>query len=95
MLTVRWAPTGCPAASGNLAAEPLQRRRLSTQGFWPLPPAAPIQLVEDMRLPCLRGCQHVVNLTNGIEAVPQLQQPGLPFRSDLQQVSTFPCVLPG
>lgn len=39
-----------------------------------------LQLLETVPLPPLLHCQHFVNLTNGIEVIPQLQRLGLPFR---------------
>lgn len=36
--------------------------------------------VEVIQLPPLAECHHYVNLTNGIEAIPRLQQLGLPYR---------------
>ncbi len=38
------------------------------------------QCVEDIQLPPLAECHHYINLTNGIEAIPRLQQLGLPYR---------------
>lgn len=40
----------------------------------------PEQCVEVIQLPPLAECHHYVNLTNGIEAIPRLQQLGLPYR---------------
>lgn len=39
-----------------------------------------VQLVDGSRLPCLQTSKHFVNLTNGLELVPMLQQLQLPFR---------------
>ncbi|GAB4816209.1 hypothetical protein N2152v2_003255 [Parachlorella kessleri] len=44
----------------------------------PLPFFPDKRLVEEVPLPCLLDCKHFVNLTNGLEVLPQLQRLGLP-----------------
>ncbi|KAL4447627.1 hypothetical protein ABPG75_004846, partial [Micractinium tetrahymenae] len=66
------APGLAAAAAPGLAAAAAPDRQLP---FFP-----DRRCVEDIQLPPLAECHHYINLTNGIEAIPRLQQLGLPYR---------------
>lgn len=47
------------------------------------------QLREVSQLPPLRECSHHINLTNGIELLPVLQELNIPYRCDYAYLSGY------
>lgn len=71
---------GCISFSRNLGVVELMMRLRYRPSCDTIVLLLRMQLAEPVHLPPLRQCKIYLNLTNGIEALPRLQQHGLPFR---------------